>query len=72
MCRSTNRQVDPEVLFRIVELLHNAIEWRRQLDTGEVRNQDDIARREVVTRARVTQVPGLLRLAPEIQNQLVP
>ena len=57
---------------RVAELLRKAIEWRRQLDTGEVRNQADIARREGVTRARVTQVPGLLRLAPEIQDQLVP
>ena len=57
---------------RVAELLHKAIEWRRQLDTGEVRNQADIARREGVTRARVTQVLGLLRLAPEIQDQLVP
>ena len=57
---------------RVAELLRKAIEWRRQLDTGEVRNQADIARREGVTRARVTQVPGLLRLAPEIPDQLVP
>jgi len=64
--------VEPDIYFRIVELLHKAIEWRRQLDTGEVRNQADIARREGVTRARVTQVLGLLRLAPEIQDQLVP
>ena len=39
---------------RIVELLRKAIEWRRQIDTGEVRNQADIARSEGVTRARVT------------------
>jgi len=63
---------EPDIYFRIVELPRKAIEWRRQLDTGEVRNQADIARREGVTRARVTQVPGLLRLAPEIQDQLVP
>ena len=56
---------------RVAELLRKAIEWRRQLDTGEVRNQADIARREGVTRARVTQVPGLLRLAPEIQETIL-
>jgi hypothetical protein len=56
---------------RVAELLRKAIEWRRQLDTGEVRNQADIARREGVTRARVTQVLGLLRLAPEIQETIL-
>ena len=56
---------------RVAELLRKAIEWRRQLDTGEVRNQADIARREGVTRARVTQVLGLLLLAPEIQETIL-
>ena len=56
---------------RVAELLHKAIEWRRQLDIGEVRNQADIASREGVTRARVTQVLGLLRLAPEIQETIL-
>ena len=63
--------VEPEVFFRIVELLRKAIEWQRQLDTGEVRNPADIARGEGVTRARVTQIPGLLRLAPEIQEMIL-
>lgn len=48
-----------------------AIEWRRQIDTGEVRNKTEIARREGITRARVTQVMGLLRLAPEIQDKIL-
>ena len=56
---------------RVVELLRKAIEWRRQLDAGEVRNQADIARREGITRARVTQVMGMLRLAPEIQEHIL-
>ena len=55
---------------RVVELLRKAIEWRRQLDAGEVRNQAEIARRESITRARVTQIMGMLRLAPEIQEQI--
>jgi len=56
---------------RIVELLRKAIEWRRQLDAGEVRTQAEIAGREGITRARVTQIPGLLRLAPEIQEMIL-
>ena len=53
---------------KVVQLLRTAQEWRRQLDAGEVENQAAIARREGLTRARVTQVMGLLRLAPEIQE----
>ena len=56
---------------RVVELLRKAIEWKRQLDAGEVCNQADIARRESVTRARVTQVMSMLRLAPEIQEHIL-
>jgi hypothetical protein len=56
---------------RVTELLRKAIEWRRQLDAGEVRNQADIARREGITRARVTQIMGMLRLAPEIQEKIL-
>lgn len=56
---------------RVAEFLRKAIEWQRQLHSGEVRKQADIARREGVTRARVTQVMGMLRLAPEIQEQIL-
>jgi hypothetical protein len=56
---------------RIVELLRKAIEWRRQIDAGEVQNKAEIARREGITRARVTQVMELLRLAPEIQEKIL-
>lgn len=45
---------------RIVETLRKAIEWRGQLDAGEVPNQAAIACREGISRARVTQVLGLL------------
>jgi hypothetical protein len=56
---------------RVVELLRKAIEWRALLEFGQVANQADIARREGITHARVTQVMGLLRLAPEIQKQIL-
>ena len=48
-----------------------AIEWRRKLDTGVVRNKAEIARREGITRARVTQVLGLLWLSPELQEKIL-
>jgi hypothetical protein len=56
---------------RVVELLRKALEWQALLASGEVLNQAAIARREGITRARVTQVMGLLRLAPEIQQHIL-
>lgn len=41
--------------------LKRAIEWQRQLDSGQVRSRAAIARREGLTRARVTQIMNLLR-----------
>ncbi|MDO8738259.1 hypothetical protein [Candidatus Deferrimicrobium sp.] len=54
----------------MVELLHKSIEWQALLESGKIASQADIARREGITRARVTQVMGMLRLAPEIQGQI--
>jgi hypothetical protein len=56
---------------RVVELLRKAIEWQALLASGEAPNQAAIARREGITRARVTQVMGMLRLAPEIQQHVL-
>ncbi len=56
---------------RIVETLRIAMEWRRQLDAREVESQAAIARREGLTRARVTQILALLRLAPDILDSLL-
>ena len=56
---------------RVVELLRKAHEWQTLLESGEVRNQAAIARREGITRARVTQVMSMLRLAPEIQQHIL-
>ena len=55
---------------RVVELLRKAIEWKTLLESGKVASQTEIARREGITRARVTQVLGMLRLAPIIQEQI--
>ncbi|MBI5905524.1 MAG: hypothetical protein HZB86_08230 [Deltaproteobacteria bacterium] len=55
----------------MTELLRKAIEWQRQLDAGEIQNKTEIARREGITRARVTQVMALLRLAPEFRKQIL-
>ncbi len=55
----------------MAELLRKAQEWRRQLDTGEYTAQAEIARREGVTRARVSQIMALLRLSLEIQKRIL-
>src|SRR6266550_4727902 len=41
--------------------LKRAVEWQRQLDAGLVRSRAAIARREGLTRARVTQIMNMLR-----------
>jgi len=55
----------------VVEMLRKALAWRQELDSGAVANQADIARREGLTRARVTQVLMLLRLAPEVREYIL-
>ena len=44
---------------------------RKGIRSGEASNQAAIASHEGITRARVTQVMGLLRLAPEIQEHVL-
>ena len=56
---------------RVVELLRKANEWKALLESGKVASQAEIARQEGITRTRVTQVMGMLRLAPEIQEYIL-
>ena len=51
---------------RIVDTFACAREWRWLLDTGEVKNAAELARRHGVPCARISQLMSLLRLAPEI------
>jgi ParB-like chromosome segregation protein Spo0J len=55
----------------VVEVLRKAQGWRALLDSGQAANQAEIARREGVTRARVTQVMSLLRLTREIHEHIL-
>jgi len=70
-CRGRSKPPRRPKTPRVVELLRKALEWKTLLDSGEVSNQAAIAQREGITRARVTQVIGLLRLAPEIQQHIL-
>lgn len=56
---------------RIAETLRKAVEWRRQLDADEVPSQAAIARREGITRARVTQILALLRLPSDTRRRIM-
>jgi len=48
-----------------------AIHMEQLLREGKVKDQAELAKLAVVTRARVTQVMGLLGLAPDIQELLL-
>ncbi len=56
---------------RVAELLRKAQEWQGLVASGEAKTQADTARREGISRARVTRVMGMLRLAPEIQQHVL-
>jgi hypothetical protein len=45
--------------------------YKRMLDNGVVGNKAELARKESVSRARVTQILNLMNLAPEIRNYLM-
>jgi hypothetical protein len=51
-------------------IIHKAIEWKRMLDEGIVPSLNEIAKREGLTRARVTQVMNLLKLPDEVKTFL--
>jgi hypothetical protein len=46
-------------------IIHKAIEWKRMLDARSVGSYGEIARKEGLTRARVTQIMNLLKLPPK-------
>ncbi|MDY7035956.1 MAG: hypothetical protein SV375_07320 [Thermodesulfobacteriota bacterium] len=52
-------------------IIHKAIEWKRMLDDGSATSYSEIAQKEELTRARVTQIMNLLKLPWEMQEFLV-
>ncbi|MGE0229080.1 MAG: hypothetical protein AB7U23_11295 [Dehalococcoidia bacterium] len=61
----------PERIPRAARVLALAHKWRALIRSGAVKDQAELARLVGVSRARVTQVMGLLWLAPEIQEELL-
>lgn len=54
----------------VTELLKRAEKYAEMLSQGKAKSQAEIARRESVNRARITQITNLLKLSPEIQDYL--
>jgi len=57
---------------RVVELFRKALEWQSLLQSGQVHNQAEIARREGINGPRVAQVMGPLRLTPRSSSTSCP
>ena len=53
---------------RLLALAHHIQEL---LDTGQLKDLAEVARRGHITRARVTQIMNLLLLAPDIQEEIL-
>ena len=47
-----------------------AQEWQQAISSGEYRTQAEFARRQGISRARVTQVLQLLNLAPDVLHTI--
>jgi hypothetical protein len=68
---SSRRRAAPTGPPHIVTLMNKALKWQSLLDDGEVPSRAELARREGITRARVTQIMKLLSLAPNIQEAIL-
>jgi len=51
-------------------IIHKAILWQKMIDDGVVKSLNEIANKEGLTRARVTQIMNLLKLPTEMQDFL--
>lgn len=65
------RPVEPGRIPRISRLLALAIRYDRLIRQGAVRDYAELARLGGVSRARISQVMGLLDLAPDIQEEIL-
>jgi len=55
----------------IAELIQHARQFKSGLEQGQYKNQAHIARNTGTSRARITQILNLLKLAPDIQKRLL-
>ncbi|MEO1615580.1 MAG: hypothetical protein AAFV88_07010 [Planctomycetota bacterium] len=68
---SPAKPAPPPRLPHVAKLMALAIRLDHLLDTGQVKDQAEIARTAGITRARVTQILNLTNLAPDIQQDLL-
>ncbi|MGE0193805.1 MAG: hypothetical protein AB7T63_17405 [Planctomycetota bacterium] len=61
----------PERIPRAARVLALAHKWRALIRSGSVKDQAELARLVGVSRARITQVMGLLWLAPHVQEAVL-
>jgi hypothetical protein len=52
-------------------IIHKAIKWEKMLDDGVVESLSQIAKKEGLTRARVTQIMNLVKLPTEFKEFLL-
>ena len=69
--RKNARPGGPGHVPRVSRLLALAIHFEGLVHRGEVRDHADLARLGGVTRARISQIMGLLNLAPVIQEEIL-
>lgn len=69
--RSGNHPAIPQRVPRISRLMALAIHFDQLIRSGAVKDQSELARLGQVTVARISQIMGLLFLAPEIQERLL-
>jgi len=64
-------EVAPGRIPRVSRLMALAIKFEQLLQSGEVRDQSELARLAHVTQPRMSQIMNLLHLAPDIQEELL-
>lgn len=69
--QATDPEPPAERIPRAARVLALAHKWRGLIRSGAVKDQAELARLVGVSRARVTQVMGLLWLAPDVQEALL-
>lgn len=69
--KSGGQTETPKRIPRIARLMALAIHFDELIRTGKVKDQSELARLGQVSTARISQIMGLLYLAPEIQELLL-
>jgi hypothetical protein len=66
-----NRPENKVVKLPKKHIIHKATKWKKKLNDGSVSSISEIAKKEGLTRARVTQIMNLLKLPIDFQKFLL-